>query len=599
MGLLETLRSPADLKKLTLSELESLAAEIRQTVIGTVEKNGGHLSPNLGMVELTIALYYAFDFPSDKLLFDVGHQAYAHKILSDRADRFGTLRKKGGISGFPVREESPYDAFSAGHAGNSLAASLGIAKARDARGETFRIVDVIGDGSLVNGVSLEALTATEKKPDRFIVVLNDNGMSISENNNGFYKALSKVTTGKRYRTAKRRLKSALGQSFLGRGLKACKSLIKRMLNRHVYLEDFGLKYVGVLDGHNLRELIKVFCNVRDSEQAVFVHVRTVKGKGLKPAEEKSDYYHGLSTHFESSENAFSSRLGETLCALAEQDEGIFAITAGMKDGTGLTAFGRRFPERLTDVGICEEYAVTYAAGLAAAGAKPVVCIYSTFLQRAYDQILHDVCIQNLPVVFCVDRAGVVGADGKTHQGVFDLSYLSHLPNMEVLAPSSLSQFDGMLSYALSAQKPVAIRYPNGKEREGTYAHAYRPGAWDTVKEGKDVAILAVGGRMLALALQAAERTEKSVRVIDAHSVKPLDIALLDELRELPLITLEDNALIGGFYSAVASRYAAAGRALPVVGMGIGDAFVPHASVSEQLEMNGLTAERILKEIENL
>lgn len=599
MEQLNALRLPKDLKTLTLEELESLAAEIRRTVIQAVEKNGGHLSPNLGMVELTIALYYAFDFPTDKLLFDVGHQSYVHKILSDRADRFDTLRQKDGISGFPMREESPYDAFSAGHAGASLAASLGIAKARDGRGETFRIVDVIGDGSLVNGVSLEALTATEKKPSRFVVVLNDNGMSINENNNGFYKTLSKVTTGKRYRAAKRRLKSSLGNSFLGRGLKACKSLVKRILNRHVYLEDFGLKYVGVLDGHNLKELIRVFCNVRDSEQAVFVHVRTVKGKGLKPAEEKSDYYHGLSTHFESSENAFSSRLGETLCSLAEKDRGIFAITAGMKDGTGLTTFGKRFPERLTDVGICEEYAVTYAAGLAAAGAKPVVCIYSTFLQRAYDQILHDVCIQNLPVVFCVDRAGVVGADGKTHQGVFDLSYLSHLPNMEVLAPSSLSQFDAMLSYALSAKNPVAIRYPNGKGTEGTYAHTYRSGAWDTLKEGADVAILAVGGRMLSLALQAAERTERSVRVIDAHSVKPLDGALLEALRTVPLITLEDNALIGGFYSAVASFYAEKGRSLPIVGLGIKDAFVPHASVSEQLEMNGLTVERIVKEIETL
>ena len=596
MALSEQLRKP--LKACSVSELEALAAEIRETVIQTVETNGGHLSPNLGMVELTLALYFAFDFPADKLLFDVGHQSYVHKIISDRAERFSTLRKKGGISGFPSPEESAYDAFVAGHAGNSLAAGLGFAKARDLAGEDYRIVTVVGDGSLINGESLEALTATEKKPGRFIVVLNDNGMSISENNNGFYKALSKVTTGKRYRTAKRRLKSALGKSWAGRGLKAFKSMVKRLLNRHVYLEDFGFKYVGVLDGHNLKELIQVFENIRDSEEAVFVHVRTVKGKGLKPAEEKSDYYHGLSVHFESGENAYAARLGEALARRAETDGKIVAVTAGMKDGTGLSSFGRRFPDRLTDVGICEEYAVTYAAGLAAAGMKPVVCIYSTFLQRAYDQILHDVCIQNLPVVFCVDRAGLVGADGKTHQGVFDLSYLTQLPNMTVLAPSSLAQFERMLTFALSAGGPVAIRYPNGKAEEGeTDAHAYEPGRWNLVKEGTVAVILAVGGRMLSLALNAARQAKKSVGVIDAHSVKPLDTACLDGLIGTPLLTLEENALIGGFYSAVASYYAARGRTLPVRGLGIGDAFVPHASVAEQLEENRLTAEHILRELD--
>jgi 1-deoxy-D-xylulose-5-phosphate synthase len=597
MKILDGINHIKDIKNLSVKQLEELCAEIREEIISVVKQNGGHLSANLGIVELTIALYYTFDFPTDKLIFDVGHQCYAHKILSGRRKDFSSIRTKGGLSGFPDREESEFDAFTTGHAGNSIAVSLGYATARNSLKENYFVVNVVGDGSFSNGLNLEALTSSEYKPNKYITVFNDNGMSISKNKNGLYRVLSKTTAKKAYRKNKRAIKKVFGNSFITRGLARFRDFIKRVLNKKNYIEQFGYKYVGIEDGNDLKGLIKTLSIIKETslDRAIFLHVKTTKGKGLGVAEERADVYHGVGKDMASKTGTFSNALGKTLCSIIEKDKKVIAITAAMKDGTGLSVVKEKFPDNFIDVGIAEEYAVTMAGGIASGGAKPVVAIYSTFMQRAYDQILSDVCMQNLPVVFCLDRSGLVGEDGKTHQGVFDLSFLSHLPNITVLAPSCVAELEKALEYALTLSSPVAIRYPKSGPNKREYVSAYKPDKWNVLKEGKgDVVILAVGPNCCDLALEYAK--DKDITVVSCGVIKPLDTKTLNKYRSKTIITIEENSAIGGFGSLVCA-YFSGDNATTVKVMGVKDEFIKHASIKEQFKEAGLTIENLSELIE--
>lgn len=596
MNILDGIKNSSDVKRLSLKEKTELAGEIRDKILKTCSENGGHLSSNLGIVETTLALYSVFDFPKDKIIFDVGHQCYAHKMLSGRNVGFSAIRTDGGISGFPDREESEYDCFGAGHAGTSIAAGLGFCEARDALGEDFYVVDVVGDGAFVNGLNLEALTASQKKPKKLIVILNDNGMSISKNRNGIYTFLSKKSTKKGYLKSKSALKRVFGESFVTRFLRKVRGFIKRIFNGVNVLEQFGFKYVGVVNGNDLKSLTEILEDVKNvaKDKAVFLHIKTVKGKGVKRAEERADLYHGVGKSLSCGGGEFSAAVGQTLNEIIEKDPRVIALTAGMKDGTGLAAVEKAHPDNFIDVGIAEEFAVTFAAGMAAGGLKPVVCVYSTFLQRAYDEILHDVCIQKLPVVFCIDRAGLVGADGKTHQGVFDLSFLSHLPGMTILAPSCVNDLKAALKYAFSLGSPVAIRYPkesSAKERE---VAPYEETLWERIKAGEKYNILAVGPDMLALAEEFAKNHD-GAGVVSARTVKPLDEKTLAEISELPIIAIEENSVIGGFGDAVrraVSRLFGGKPKNRIITLGVKDEFTRHGSAERQREENGLCEKQL-------
>ncbi len=596
MGILAQIENSLDVKKLNNKELEILADEVREQILETVKKNGGHLSSNLGIVETTVALYKVFDLKKDRLIFDVGHQCYAHKILSDRKNKFENLRLDGGISGFPDILESKYDAMTTGHAGTSISAGLGYCIARDKRGENYTVISVVGDGSLSNGLNLEALFSSTSKPKNFIVILNDNGMSISKNKNGFYRHLSKSTTKRGYLSGKKALRKVFGDSFITRGLTRFRDFLKRSLNKNSYLENFGFKYVGVVDGNNLKELTTILERVKvvAKHKAVILHVKTKKGKGLRQAEQKADLYHGVGSDFKCESGSFSLALGNKLNSLIEKDKNIVAITAGMRDGTGLKLVEEVNPNNFMDVGIAEEYAVTLASGMAMGGLKPIIAVYSTFLQRAYDQIVHDVCLQNLPVVFCVDRAGVVGRDGKTHQGVFDLSFLSHIPNMKILAPNSTEELGNALEYALSLNCPVAIRYPKNSTMVSEYV-ALEKQLWRIEKIGEKANILAVGPNMLELAIQTANEIE-GIGVISARTIKPICEKTLLEISSKPVIVLEENSRIGGFGSLVEAFYLEKETSTKVKCIGIKDQFVEHGSIKCQLEKNGLQKQAITQEI---
>lgn len=597
MSILKGVNDGNDLKKLDKNALNTLSEEIREEIIRVTKKNGGHLSSNLGAVELSIALHYVFDFPKDKLLFDVGHQCYAHKILSNRKEEFDKIRTTGGISGFPDIFESEYDAFSVGHAGTSLSASVGIATARDALKEDYKVISVVGDGALTNGLNLEALTATENKPKNLLVILNDNGMSISKNLNGFYKIISRGTTKPSYLKSKRAFKRIFRESFITRGFRKLKRGIKHLVNKNDYFENFGFKYVGVIDGNDVSEMIKVLKRVKEvmEYKAVLLHVKTTKGKGFYEAENFSDVYHGVGKNHISGTGIFSRALGETLNEIIKDDKRVTAITCAMKDGTGLKIVEEVNPDNFIDVGIAEEYAVTLAGGLAVGGLKPVVAVYSTFMQRAYDQILHDVCMQNLPVVFCIDRAGFVGADGKTHQGLFDLSYLSHMPNMTVFAPSTVTEFKELLRHAFDLNKPVAIRYPNVSEICEREYFSIDLGLWEKLKDGDKISILAVGPRMVELGKNIADKLD-GVAVYNARTIKPLDQKVLDLIKDTTIITLEENSIVGGFGDGVRRYYAKNQRAVKLKCYGAEDKFINHGTVDAQLKDNGLTVERVLSEL---
>ncbi len=592
MPILDGVNNSNDIKNLNLEQLDTLAEETRQEILSVINNNGGHLASNLGIVETTIALHRSFDFSKDKLIFDVGHQCYVHKIFSGRKESFKTIRLDGGISGFPDREEG--DAFSAGHAGTSVSAGLGYCDARDKLNDDYYVISMVGDGAIVNGLNLEAITSSNSKPKRFIVILNDNGMSISKNDNGFYNFLSKRTTERGYLKSKRALKKVFGNSFVTRGLSRFKDFVKRVTGRNNYFENYGFKYVGVVDGNNIKQLSKILDRVKEiaKDKAVFLHIKTTKGKGFDKAETQAEKYHGVGVKFSTDGGSFSLALGEKINQLIEKDDKIVALTAGMADGTGLWAVRDKHPKNFYDVGIAEEFCVTYAAGLASGGLKPIIAIYSTFMQRAYDQVLHDVCLQKLPVIFCLDRAGLVGSDGITHQGVFDLSYLTHLPNLTVLAPSSPNELKEAVDYALALNAPVAIRYPKngGVERK---VKPYKDGLWERIKAGDKINVLGVGARMLKLADEFAS-TRSGVGVINARSVKPLDEKTLLEIKDTTVITLEENSVIGGFGAMVGAFYNAKGINVKVVNLGVKDEFVKHGSIENQLKANGLTVSGIEK-----
>lgn len=568
---------------------EEYARQLREELLGAVRENGGHLSSNLGVVELTIALYSVFDFPKDKLIFDVGHQSYAHKLITGRT--LDTLRKKGGVSGFPDPDESEYDAFIAGHSGTSVAAGLGMCAARNARGEDYKVISFIGDASLGNGTALEAIFATEKKPENFVVVLNDNGMSIDKNHSALYRSLSKMTAKRRYRT----FNSFLSRTFketgaFGKKLRKLKYTLKGWLNKNDFFERCGFKYIGPVNGHDLHELIEVLTDIKKLREPVFLHAVTLKGKGYEAAEADPARFHGVARNFASGENSFSVALGRLLCERAQEDPALVAVTAAMTDGVGLSEFAEKFPTRIFDAGICEEYAVTMAAGMAKGGLCPVVCIYSTFLQRAYDQIIHDVCLQNLPVIFCIDRAGFVGSDGKTHQGLFELSALRTVPNLRIFMPKDCAELADVFDYARSLGVPCAIRYPNGyapnlgsRQKIGDY---YR---WETLSDGDGVIVLASGARAVARALEAKKRSGIDCRIVNCRTVKPLDERVLREIADKKIITFEEGYLSGGFGSAVAEYYAACAQPVRLKIMGAENKFIPHATPEEQAQDCRLSA----------
>jgi 1-deoxy-D-xylulose-5-phosphate synthase len=588
-GILDSIHQPADLKDLSSSQLKQLAEEIREELVTVVGTNGGHLASNLGVVELTIALHRVFDAPKDKIVWDTGHQSYVHKLLTGRRERFATLRQHGGLSGFTDRGESPYDVFGAGHAGTSISAALGIAISRDLAGEDYHVVAVIGDGALTAGMAQEALNQAGHLSTRLIVVLNDNGMAISPNVGVLSRWLSRVRLDPHYHRAEGEVEEVitrfpLGTQVLKTGRRA-KEGVKSLLLPTMILEEIGFTYIGPFNGHNIAELEEALRQAQGYRyRPTFVHVITKKGKGYKPAEEDAVNFHGVApAKSKSSAPTYSQVFGQTLLHLFRKNPRIVAITAAMQEGTGLGVVAREFPHRVFDVGICEQHAVTFAAGLATQGFIPIVAIYSTFFQRALDQVLHDVCLQNLPVVFAIDRSGIVGDDGKTHQGCFDLSYLGCIPNLVICAPRDERKLQDLLYTAVRAGCPMAIRYPRGSVPGGELGTKLREipiGKGELLRNGEDVALLAIGATVVPSLKAAEELSQKGIEctVIDARFAKPLDLELiLDTANRIKrFVTIEENSLLGGFGSAVLQLLYREGiHDIQVKCLGIPDEFVEH------------------------
>ena len=608
---------PADLKQMEPDELELLAFEIRDHLIDSVGNTGGHLSSNLGVVELTIALHKVFDTPRDKLIWDVGHQSYVHKILTGRAGAFNTLRRKGGLSGFPRRCESEFDLFDSGHSSTSISLGLGLAAARDLQGEDYHVVSVIGDGALTGGMAFEALNNAGIQNTDLIVVLNDNGMSISPNIGGLSKHLVRISGSSRYAAVKNQVKKGvskvpvIGDDIVS-GLHNAKDRIKyAVIEDGVIFEELGCKYIGPVDGHDIRELCRVLEMAKAIRGPVLIHALTQKGKGYYLAEEQPDVFHGIGPFDTSTGRPLKAKTGETysdiagkkLIEFAEADPDVDVVCAAMIEGTGLSGFEKRFPDRIFDTGIAEGHAVTFAAGLAAAGQKPFVVIYSTFLQRAYDQILEDVCLQDVPVVFCLDRAGVVGADGETHQGIFDLTWLRTMPNMTLLAPADGEQLADMLQWAKEYGHPCAVRYPRGAAASLGGLPPFEQGKAQKLNEGSDVSIWAAG-TMTAHAIDAAATLEErgvSAEVVNIASIAPIDLDMLrrSAAEHSLILTVEDNILAGGVGESIAAHLS--DTDCRVVSLGWPDTFIEHGTQKELYEAYGLDsdsiAERILREIE--
>ncbi len=611
MGYLEYIDSPDDIKKLNIDELNQLSDEIREFLLEKVSKTGGHLASNLGVVELTLAMHNVFDTKKDKIVWDVGHQSYVHKIVTGRKDKFDTLRKLNGLSGFPKTCESQHDCFNTGHSSTSISAALGMAKARDMKNEDYNVVAVIGDGAFTGGMAFEALNDGGRLNSNFIVILNDNEMSITPNVGGLSRSFSKMRTGPFYTKTKEDIDNFLDRlPNLGgktrEAIRRIKGTIKYLITPGAIFESFGYKYYGPVDGHNIEELTMALNTAKRSKKPVFIHVFTQKGKGYSFAEERPDRFHGIAPfEVETGETLakggspdFSSVFGAALCKEAEINNRIVAISAAMVTGTGLTQFSKQYPKRLYDVGIAEQHAVTSAAGLAMNGMVPVVAIYSSFLQRAYDQIIHDVATQKLHVIFAIDRAGIVGEDGETHQGVFDLSFLSHIPNMTIMAPADYNELRDMLHYAIySITGPVAIRYPRGRGLEsiGQY-HPVNSASSVTLSEGTDICLLAVGS-MVNNAVEAADILNSkgvSAGVINARFVKPLDcnaiVACAKKYNKI--ITIEDNSLMGGFGSNVISLLNARDIFCRVKTLGLPDDFINHGTRNELIKLVGLDSNSI-------
>ncbi len=610
--LLEGIDSPKDLKKLRLSQLPKLAEELREIIVKTVAENGGHLAPNLGVIELTIALHYVFDSPRDKIVWDVGHQSYAHKLLTGRRDNFHTLRQYGGVAGFPKRSESPHDIVDTGHSSTSISAGLGLITAQDFLNQEGRVVVVIGDGSMTAGLAFEGLNNAGHLKKDLIVILNDNEMSISPNVGALSSYLSRKLTGRVARRIKRDLEGLVtylpGGEHLLSVIKKSEDALKCILTPGMLFEALGFRYVGPIPGHNIETLIETLKNVKNLEGPTLVHVLTKKGKGYPPAEEEPERFHGLGP-FEVATGrpkkgkakppSYTNVFSRVMVRLGEEEPRLVAITAAMPTGTGLKAFGEHFPDRFFDVGIAEQHAVTFAAGLALGGMIPVCAIYSTFLQRAYDQIIHDVALTNLHVVFAIDRGGIVGEDGPTHQGQFDLTYLRAVPNMVVMAPKDENELQHMLYTAIKHNGPIAVRYPRGSGVGVSLDWELREipiGKAELLREGEDLLILAIGN-MVYPSLEAAERLAEqglSVAVVNARFAKPIDEELIVSLAKQigRVVTVEENTLLGGFGSAVLETLAEYGVQVPVKRIGLPDIFIEHGAPALLREKYGLTPEGI-------
>ena len=613
--ILEQIKGPENLKNMSPEELCVLAGEIRTFLIEKISHTGGHLASNLGVVELTIALLRTFDLPKDKIIWDVGHQSYTHKILSGRMQEFDELRQYGGLSGFPKRKESPYDAFDTGHSSTSISAGLGIAQGRDILGEDYKVVSVIGDGALTGGMAYEALNNAARMKKNFIIVLNDNKMSISENVGGMSRYLGGLRTGNGYNDLKKNVADTLeripvvGERMIDR-IKRTKNSIKQLFIPGMLFENMGITYLGPVDGHNIQALCKVFKEAQKLDHAVLVHVLTKKGKGYEPAEKNPAAFHGVSPFdiktgrpvAEKKYPTYTDVFSKKMCQLGETHPELVAVTAAMPDGTGGAAFGKRFPDRFFDVGIAEAHAVTSAAGMAAAGLRPVVAVYSSFLQRGYDQILHDVCIQNLPVIFAVDRAGLVGSDGETHQGIFDYSYLTSIPNMSVAAPKNLWELRAMLDFAMDYKAPFAIRYPRGTAYRGLkeFMQPISYGKGEMLYEEEDIALLAVGS-MVSTGEHVREKLKEegySCTLANARFVKPFDKELVERLAKNHrlIVTMEENVLQGGFGLPVTAYIHEHYPQVKVLNIALPDAYVEHGNVSVLREGLGIDSDSIIRKL---
>ena len=611
---LEKIHKENDIKNLSPEELNSLPDEIRRFLIEKISVTGGHLASNLGVVELTMALHLVLNLPDDKLIWDVGHQSYTHKLLTGRRDGFDGLRKYGGMSGFPKRKESSCDAFDTGHSSTSVSAGLGYVAARELSGENYSVVSVIGDGSMTGGMAYEAMNNASHLKSNFIIVLNDNNMSISENVGGMSRYLSDLRTAQAYTGLKRGVEDTLkkmpgGGERLIQQMKRTKSGIKQLLVPGMFFEDMGITYLGPVDGHDVRRLVKVLRDAKRVNHAVLVHVITKKGKGYPPAEENPARFHGTGPfHIETGEPAGESEkdsytdvFSKVLADIGRKDEKVAAVTAAMADGTGLSRFARMFPKRFFDVGIAEEHAMTFSAGLAAGGMKPVFAVYSSFLQRAFDQTIHDVCLSNLPVVIAVDRAGLVGSDGETHQGVFDLSYLSMIPNMTVMSPKNRWEMADMLRFAVDFPYPVALRYPRGTAYEGLkqFRAPIEYGKSEVLFEEEDIAVIFVG-HMSELAEKVRmelKDTGYACSLVNARFVKPLDTEMLEKLAEdhSLFVTIEENVLAGGFGERVLDYVNRAKLNVRVRSVGISDDYVEHGNVGLLRREVGLDKDTIVKQ----
>lgn len=614
--LLDTIRKENDIKQIPVKQYEELAAEIREFLISKISVTGGHLGPNLGAVELTMALHLCLDLPKDKIVWDVGHQAYTHKLLTGRRDAFDTLRKYKGLSGFPKRKESACDSFDTGHSSTSISAGLGLVKARDLQGGDETVVAVIGDGSLTGGMAYEALNNAARLDTNYIIILNDNNMSISENVGGMNKYLNKIRTGDKYLGLKSTVSDTLlkvlpekGTSVV-KGIRHFKNAIKHFVIPGTWFEELGLTYLGPVDGHDTQAMMRVFEEAKRVKGAVVMHVITKKGNGFTPAENHPSRFHGAEPF--NTENGlptvprktanYTDIFSTVMIKLAERDEKVVAITAAMADGTGLKRYRNIYPDRFFDVGIAEQHAVTFAAGLAAGGLKPVVAIYSSFLQRAYDQILHDVCIQDLPVVFAIDRAGLVGSDGETHQGVFDYSYLSAIPNMHIMAPKNKWELSDMMKFAVALGRPVAVRYPRGAAYAGLEEHRapIELGKSEQLYAGSQVAIFAVGSMVKTAEEVRVALAEQGIypTIINGRFIKPIDeeaVAEACKSHQL-IVTLEENVAAGGYGEAVAAYMKRAHFDNDLYSVAIPDRFVEHGSVDQLKQELGMDAPSIVKDI---
>ena len=609
--ILDKIQKENDIKKIDPKDYKQLAEEIRSFLIEKISENGGHLGSNLGTVELTMALHLVLDLPEDKIIWDVGHQSYTHKLLTGRRDGFDTLRKFGGMSGFPKRKESRCDAFDTGHSSTSISAGLGLVKARDIQHKDYKVVSVIGDGSLTGGMAYEALNNASRMGSNFIIVLNDNNMSIAENIGGISNYLNGIRTNQKYLELKDSIYYGLKDGSkksqkVVRSIQNVKNSIKQLVIPGMFFEDMVITYLGPVDGHDIRALKKVLNEAKSVKNAVLVHVLTQKGKGYEPARKHPSRFHGaepfdIETGIPKKQKelaTYTDVFATVVNKLAEKDDRIVAITAAMPDGTGLKRFSIKYPDRFFDVGIAEEHAVTFAAGLAAGGLKPIVAIYSSFLQRAYDQIIHDVCIQNLPVIFAIDRAGLVGSDGETHQGIFDLSYLSGIPNMHIMAPKNKWELSDMLKFAVDFDGPIAVRYPRGvacdsmKEQRAPIEY----GRAELLKKGKDIALLAVGS-MVQTALFVDELLQREgidATIVNARFVKPIDTDMVDTLLKdhRMIVTMEENVLCGGFGEHVLSYVQQTYPGIRVLPVALPDSYVEHGNVDLLKKEVGIDAETI-------